>query len=241
MLKHPLVEAALFGGLAVSSLVSNSWQMWAAHGTILIGIILLQNTDISALWNRVRHLVWFFPILLGIFLISSLIFSNITLLEALESGSFSMLRFVCAGLFMGVFMGRGRERSVFQSLRSMWMKIGKPWKRVEDLFLFLGLTLRFFPSIQRQWAQLQSSKDSLGLGENFGKRKQAASLLSDLPGFLIYRLNKAETTSLAMSLRGYGNQIPRGVAEYVPFGFWDGLKLIAVISVLTSLHYFAPI
>lgn len=240
MLKNPLTEAAFFTGFAISALVSDSWSLWMLHAVCLTGIVLLQQTAFAVLWKRVRHLVLFFPILLGIFLISSLIFSNISLVEALQSGSFSMLRFLLAGLCMSAYLERERKNSVFQSVRSIWSRMEKPWQKVEDIFLFLGLTLRFYPSIQRQWAQLQSSHASLGLNQDMAWLKKTKSLLSDLPGFLIFQLNRAGTASLAMSLRGYGNHVPRGVAEFVPFGILDGLKLLITITAFVAFHHFAP-
>lgn len=151
------------------------------------------------------------------------------------------MRFLLGAALMGAYMERKSGKNVFQSLRSVWLMTGKQWRKVEDLFLFLGLTLRFFPSIQRQWTQLQSSKVSLGMQEDSGRWKQIPLLMTDLPGFLIYQLKKADATSLAMSLRGYGNHVPRGVAQFIPFGFRDGFQITLLISALAAVHYFAPI
>ncbi len=241
MLKHPLSEATFFVGLSISGLVSQSWTLWAFHGAVLIMIMLIQETSLAPVWNRIRHLVLFFPILLGMFLLSSVIFSNISFTEAGASGSFSMMRFLLSATVMGVYMERKSGKGVFQSLRSVWLMTGQRWRKVEDLFLFLGLTLRFFPSIHLQWTQLQSSKISLGMQAESGRWKQIASLMTDLPGFLIHQLKKADTTSLAMSLRGYGNQVPRGVAQFIPFGVADAMQVTILISSYAAVHHFATI
>ena len=241
MIKHPLTEATFFVGFAISSLLVQSWIGWTIHGIIILGIILFQTISIANILHRIRHMIWFFPILLGMFLLSSIIFSNISFISAVKSGIFSMMRFVLSTVIMGAFLEKECRKNIFQAIRSIWLIAGKSWHKVEDFFLFLSLTLRFFPSLQRQWSQLQSSKVSLGIQDTESRFSQVNSLMSDLPGFLIQQLKMADTTSLAMSLRGYGNQVPRGVAQFIPFRKTDGLQIAFLITFIIVIHRFASI
>ena len=48
-------------------------------------------------------------------------------------------------------------------IRGIWYKMGRPWQWVEDLILFIDITIRFFPSFQQQWQRIDRTRKSLGI------------------------------------------------------------------------------
>ena len=81
----------------------------------------------------------------------------------------------------------------------------------------------------------------LGLESNlstFGKIKKTAN---ELPSLLIHELKRANDISLAMKLRGYGKQFPRGVTYPIPFN-WNHVIMILLITIsYYTLHNYVTI
>ena len=125
--------------------------------------------------------------------------------------------------------------------RSIWVKFDLQWKWVENFFLFLSLTLRFYPTFQSNWYSIRNSHKTLGLESNlstFGKVNKTAK---ELPGLLIHELKRANDISLAMKLRGYGKQFPRGVTYPIPFNWNDGVMILVITISYYTLHNYVAI
>lgn len=238
---HPLVEMTLYLGLSIFSLAADSIAGWFATLFIISVIVNIHSISLMIIWKKVRHLIVFYPLLLGIFILSSLVFSNETLATVLNQGGFAMLRFILVTAIIGAYLERESRKKVLISIRTAWVRMNIPLKRVEDFFLFLNLTMRFFPSIQRDWLVLNQSRAILGIKQDKKRIRQLSTAINTLPGFLLLHLKKARHTALAMSLRGYGNQIPRGVAEPVRFFSKDFIQLIAVLIMFMGIYFFAAL
>ena len=50
----------------------------------------------------------------------------------------------------------------------------------------------------------------------------------ELPSLLIHELKRANDISLAMKLRGYGKQFPRGVTYPIPFNWNHGIIILLI-------------
>ena len=125
--------------------------------------------------------------------------------------------------------------------RSIWVKFDLQWKWVENFFLFLTMTLRFYPTFQSNWNSIKNSYKILGLELNlstFGKIKKTAK---ELPNLLIHELKRANDISLAMKLRGYGKQFPRGVTYPIPFNWNHGVMILVITISYYTLHSYVTI
>ena len=115
------------------------------------------------------------------------------------------------------------------------------WKKVEDMFIFLELTLRFYPTFQREWQTINRAKKALGLNSSSGKWGQVKAVANDLPGMILQSYRKAENTAVVMQQRGYGNQIPRGIASPILFRMSDFVLLIIIFIGFSLLRYYVTI
>jgi energy-coupling factor transporter transmembrane protein EcfT len=61
-----------------------------------------------------------------------------------------------------------------------------------------------------------------------GKIQQWKETAQQLPGMVMIQLHKADDVADAMRMRGYGNQIPRGVAGPIPFSLIHFIIMIAI-------------
>ena len=112
---------------------------------------------------------------------------------------------------------------------------------VEDIFMFLELTLRFYPTFQREWQTVTRSKKALGLSSSICRWEQIKSVANDLPGMILQSYRKAGNTATIMQQRGYGNQIPRGVANPILFKMSDMMLLIIILFGYTLLNRYVTL
>jgi energy-coupling factor transporter transmembrane protein EcfT len=107
--------------------------------------------------------------------------------------------------------------------------------------MFLELTLRFYPTFQREWQTINRSKKALGLTSSLIRWGQIKSAVNDLPGMILQSYRKAENTAAIMLQRGYGNQIPRGVANPILFKISDLILLIIILFGFTLLNQYVTL
>ena len=62
-----------------------------------------------------------------------------------------------------------------------------------------------------------------------------------LPGMILKSYRKAENTASVMQQRGYGNIIPRGIANPIPFKLNDLILLVIILSGYTLLNLYVTL
>jgi energy-coupling factor transporter transmembrane protein EcfT len=144
-------------------------------------------------------------------------------------------------IVMAFYLEIIRKQNIVLSIRSIWVKMNLKWKRVEDMFMFLELTLRFYPIFQREWQTISRSKKALGLSSTINKWEQIKSVANDLPGMILQSYRKAENTTMVMQQRGYGKQIPRGVASPILFKMSDMMLLLIILFGYTLLNKYVTL
>ena len=70
--------------------------------------------------------------------------------------------------------------------------MNRPWKWVEDFFLFFELIFRFFPAFQKEWESTYKGKSALGLNTKTSRWAQIQNAGRDLPGIIVRNYWKAE-------------------------------------------------
>ena len=102
------------------------------------------------------------------------------------------------------------------------------------------MTLRFYPSLQRDWITASQSRESLGFNQNknrWGKIKQAAQ---DLPVLLVINLRRSQDIAVAMELRGFGKSLPRCVYNATSFTTRHLLQFAGVVICFSLINLHVP-
>jgi energy-coupling factor transport system permease protein len=105
----------------------------------------------------------------------------------------------------------------------------------------MEMTLRFYPSLQRDWSRWQGIHKALGLNVSKSRIQRWKETANQLPGMIMIHLNRADDIANAMTLRGYGQQIPRGVALPIPFTIKHFSMLLIISFIFFTLHNIAQI
>ena len=232
MIKHPLVNLWFFLGYSFSLLLSTTYFGMGIYFLIFLVIIWLNKKYFIQVLQGLKPIVYYFPIMIILYFIFSLFLTDNTLGIILNEAIFGCLKlFLMVGTMM-FFFESTQSQDIVIIARSIWVRLNKPWKWVEDFFLFLSMTLRFYPTFQSNWQSLRNSRRALGLESGFTRWKQVQVAAKEMPGLLVHQLRRADDVALAMKLRGYGEKFPRGVTFPIPF---EGKHLFQMVII--SLFY----
>ena len=237
---HPLVRFIFFLTFSFSVLFADTLTLWAIYFGIFVVTTGFDRTVILAVFSRIKPFIQFFPIMLVIYLAMSIFFTDATIYQAMVEVGFAFLRIVLMISIMSLYFGSLGSPNFLLELRSIWFQTGLKWNWMEKFFLFLDMTLRFYPSLQRDWITAIQSRESLGFNQNknsWGKIKQAAQ---DLPGLLVINLQKSQDIAMAMELRGFGKSLPRCVYNATSFTIWHLLQFAGVIICFYLINLHAP-
>jgi len=227
---NPIVTSIFFLGLAFSTILSKTWYGLFVFTILSIILILLNITYIKSVFKQVKPFLLFLPIMISIYLIISFIFTNSTWTMILNEAGFAMSKLLLLVIVMSLYLEISKKHNLILSIRSIWSKLNLEWRKVDDIFMFLELTLRFYPTFQREWQTINRSKRALGIISAESKWNRVKSVTNDLPGMILQSYRKAENTALIMQQRGYGKQIPRGVANPILFKINDFIYIVIIVT-----------
>ncbi len=241
MIKHPLVNLWFFLGYSFSLLLSTTYFGLGIYFLIFLVIIWLNKKYFIQVLQGLKPIVYYLPIMIILYFIFSLFLTDNTLGIILNEAIFGCLKlFLMVGAMM-FFFESIQNQDIVIIVRSIWVRLNKPWKWVEDFFLFLGMTLRFYPTFQSNWQLLRNTRKSLGLEADLSYLGQVKIAAKEMPGLLIHQLRRADDIAMAMKLRGYGKQFPRGVTYPTIFNAVHLIQIILISSIYWVIHTIATI
>jgi len=238
---NPIVTALFYLGFAFSTILTDTWGGLMIYLISCIILIILNIDHIKSAFKQVKPFFLFFPIMIIVYLFISFIFTNSTWTMIFNEAGFTISKLLLLVIVMAIYLEISKKQNLILAVRSIWLKLNLKWKWVEDLFMFLELTLRFYPTFQREWQSINRSKKALGLFSSTSKWGQIKSITNDLPGMILQSYRRAENIAIIMQQRGYGNQIPRGVANPILFKISDLILIIIIVSGYTILHKYVAI
>ena len=238
---HPLVRFILFLAFSFSVLFADTLTLWAIYFGIFVVTTGFDRTVILAVFSRIKPFILFFPFMLVCYLAVSVIFTDATIYQAMVEVGFAFLRIVLMISIMSLYFGSLGSPNFLLELRSIWFQTGLKWNWMENFFLFLDMTLRFYPSLQRDWITLSQSRESLGFNQNNNRWDKIKLATQDLPILLVVNLRKSQDIALAMQLRGFGESLPRCVYNATYFTTWHLLQFAGVVICFYLINLHAPL
>lgn len=233
---NPIVSFLFYFGLAISIILNKTWIGVGAYYSIFMILLLLNIGNIKSIIKQVKPFILFLPIFIFVYIFISLIFTQSSLNIILNEAGFAISKLLLLVFVMSMYLEISKNHDIVLALRSIWSKLKLQWKWIDDLFMFLELTLRFYPTFQQEWQSINRSKIALGLARKGKKWEKVKSTANDLPGIIIQSYLKAENTANVMRQRGYGKIIPRGVAMPIPFRVLDMVLIIILIGSFVMVH-----
>lgn len=241
MSRHPLVNLWIYLGFSISLLVSHTGTGWMIHGFLFSFLLFLQPNMGSALLRRLKPFIFFFPVMLVFYVGFSLWLTNNSLGMIVNEAGFGFLKLMLMVAAMALFFETTPIQNILIVIRSVWVKMNLPWRRVEDFFVFLEMTLRFYPTFQDNWKDLRQARAALELEDGSTKWERIRLATRGMPGLLLYNLRRADDVAAAMRLRGYGLRFPRGVTRPIPFTRIHCWQIFLITVAYWLGHRFVPL
>ena len=238
---HPIVRFIFFLAFSFSVLLADTLTLWVIYFGTFVVMTGFKWTVILAVFFRIKPFILYFPLMLVLYLAVSWLFTDATIYKAMIEVGFAFLRIVLMISIMSLYFELVGSPNFLLALRSLWFQTGLKSNWMENFFLFLDMTLRFYPSLQRDWITVSQSRESLGFNQNnnhWGKIKQT---VQDLPVLLVINLRKSQDIAMAMELRGFGKSFPRCVYNATSFTTWHLLQFAGVVICFYLINLHAPL
>lgn len=232
---NSLVKLWFYLAFSISVLLATSGISWLCYFGLWCCLILINQSVLGSIWRRLYPFLLFLPVMVILYIIFSLLLTKETLIEIIYQGGFALVKLLLMIAIMGLYFEKSVSGELLIAIRSLWRKSNLSWRWVEDFFMFLELTLRFFPAFQRDMEHLHQSRQALGLTQSGNKLVLIQQTAAYLPGLILHNLRQADDIALGIKLRGYGNKIPRGLIFPVKFTRLDGLFFM----IITLLFYWS--
>jgi len=79
------------------------------------------------------------------------------------------------------------------------------------------------------------------LESGFTRWKQVQIAAKEMPGLLVHQLRRADDVAMAMKLRGYGEQFPRGVTFPIPLEGNHLFQMVIISIFYWGIHSIATV
>lgn len=232
---HPVIRFWGYILLATVFILNSSWKLWLILFIISIALSIIEGIKISKIFSSLKSFLFYSPIFAVSYLLISVIMSQSSLWEIGVEILTAIIRLVMVMMIMNIYILGSKKHSLLIALRSMWTQLNKPWPMVENWFIYLEMTIRFYPNFMREWSQWQSVNTALGLNPQKKSMVRWLETARFLPGMLMSQLNRADEVAQAMQLRGYGRCFPRGVFNPIMFKNVHLLVLILMTIVFIQI------
>ena len=238
---NPLTRLTLFLGFSISTLLSQTPVLLLLHVIVSFFIIFSIRKDWQEWKKRIIPFIKFFPLTGILFFCISFFVSDRLIPEIILDVSLATIRLMVLVNVMTAYTIQAKSQDIFITMRSVWFAIGKPWKWVEDLFLFFDITIRFFPSFQEEWKRVEQSQKALAfkIEKDFFRRLKSIAMF--IPDFIILNLNRADTLTTIVLMRGYGSVLPRSVYPFTLFQWSDGIIVLGMLACFMGIHSYVTV
>jgi len=221
---------------SVSVLVSMEIGILTLHILIAISLLIFERDQWSEWKNRTRPFWKYFPLTGLFFFVISFLVSDRSISTIIMDVTLATLRLIVMVSVMTIYTLKSSSQDVITAFRSIWFKMNLNYRWVEDLLLFFDMTVRFFPTFKEEWRQLERSQKALSISISESYLKKVIQVAQFVPDFIILNLNKSESITRVMKMRGYGESIPRSVFPFIKFTFFDLTLVLLIPIILIGVH-----
>ena len=233
---NPITRLFLYMAFSVSVLFSMEIGILTLHILIAISLLIFERDQWSEWKNRTRPFWKYFPLTGLIFFVISFLVSDRPISTIIMGVTLATLRLIVMVSVMTIYTLKSSSQDVITAFRSIWFKMNLNYRWVEDLLLFFDMTVRFFPTFKEEWRQLERSQKALSISISESYLKKVIQVAQFVPDFIILNLNKSESITRVMKMRGYGESIPRSVFPFIKFTFFDLTLVLLIPIILIGVH-----
>ena len=235
---NPLARLFIYIIFSISILLSKNASLLIFH-ICLVLIIVVQK---RAVWDELLDSIkpyWIYLPLSGLFFVLiSLIVSKREISVILVDVLMATFRLYTIISLMTLYVVNSKSQNIFIALRSMWYSTRSTTFWIDKMILFLEMTLRFFPLIQKDWNQTHRSQKALSFNQKKTLKTKVLNIAIFIPDFIIINLQRTENIIESMSMRGYGRHPRRSIYPFVEFKLYDFFICSLILVSMIGIHYY---
>lgn len=201
--------------------------IWLAFSMGLIALI--NRLSFSTIIHRIKPFIFYLPVMVVLYLLLSILLTGTGVIIQLKVLIMPVLRMIFILLSMAVFLELVSASEVLDSVRTLWRVTGRKWRWVEFAFQMLYLVFRFFPLFRDEFNTRREMEQALSFHYETGKFSNITRLARYLPAIVSNIFHRAENLGLAMTIRRFGETVPRGIALPRYFGLVDMIAMGVII------------
>lgn len=238
---NPLTRLFLYLLFSFSTLLSNDALLLCLHIMAVLILILYKKHHWEE-WKIYTRPFWiYFPLTGVLFLCISFLVSSRPAPVILLDVFFATIRLCGLVSIMTLYLVESKTQDTLLALRSLWYTSKIKFHWFDKLVLFFEMTIRFFPSVQEQWRHVERSQKALSIHISKSTLKKVTQIARSIPDFILLNLEKTETITQGMIMRGYGQHSPRSVYPYIQFKPIDFVWWISITLAVFGVHSFVQI
>ena len=166
MFKDPFVNLIYFLSFSISMILTSNYLGWIIHFLIFFITILFYLKSISSIIKGLKPLLYYFPLMLFFYVVFSLLLTNNSFAQIINEAFFGFIKLIVMVGAMTIFLESKYVNNIINHIRTLWSKTNIHWEWPEDIFVFLSMTQRFYPTVQSNWFSMFSTRKSLGIDNN---------------------------------------------------------------------------
>ena len=238
---NPLTRLFLYLLFSFSILLSNDALLLCLHIMAVLILIFYKKHHWEE-WKIYTRPFWiYFPLTRVLFLFISFIVSSRPGPVILLDVFFATIRLCGLVSIMTLYLVESRNQDILLALRSLCYKSKIKFQWFDKLLLFFEMSIRFFPSVQEQWRNIERSQKALSIDIPKSNLKKVIQISHSIPDFILLNLEKTEAITQGMVMRGYGEHSPRSVYPYIKFKSLDFVWWISITIIVFGVHSFVQI
>ena len=153
MFRNPLVRICFYLSFSLTVLMNQTVLILGIGVIIFFGLLYLNRNLFPEVLVRITPFFRFFPYMAVLYVGFSILLTTATMSEILIEIGFVSLKILLMVSIMALYIEQSLSSGVLIALRSLWSTLNRPWKWMEDFFLFFELIFRFFLLFRRSGSQ----------------------------------------------------------------------------------------
>mgnify|MGYP001164869945 CR=1 FL=1 len=235
---NPITRLSIFFFFSISILLSKNESLLLVHFCIFLAVFCLKRALWFELWKSIKSYWIYLPLSGLIFILISFILSTRTISDITVDVILATVRLSMIISLMTLYVLDSKSQNIVIALRSIWYSTRSNSFFVDKMILFLEMTLRFFPLVQKDWNETQRTQKALSFVKNRTVRAQILNIAIFIPDFIIINLERTDNIIDNMTMRGYGSNPKRSIYPFVDLKVHDFIVLFLVLFSTLGLHYY---
>ena len=233
---NPITVLIFYVSLSISVLLSEDIYLLTLH-ILLVLCIIFYKRNLFLKWKSLIATYWLYlPIIISFFLITSFIRLEYNVSSIIFDAILSVIRLYVLVSIMALYAIESHFRNLVPALKSINYRLEKNFSSIDRLMLFFEISLRFFPTMHKNWSITKRSQNALCL-ENGNKLISNIITNSKLIShFVLLEIGNSNKIVESMKMRGLKDNCKRSVYPFVDFRFFDFICCIGLLVMIIGVH-----